>query len=181
MTIFLADAGSIATSVALFLIALAAALTFLFFGLKWIGRNEDQARAALSKVGITPLDPIVPISDPGDAPPPPTPLVTTPPQPIVLAVPTGGAPRLTSASRGVIDLAEGANLVSREAGAICLSGESTVSRRHAELVRTGDVVIVRDLGSTNGTFVNGARVSGDQSLRPGDRVRFGAVELQYEA
>lgn len=181
MTTFLADAGSIATSVALFLIALAAALTFLFFGLKWVGRNEDQARAALSKVGITPLDPIVPVPDPGTAPAPPAPTIAAPPQPIVLSAPAGGSPRLTNPSRGTIELAEGANLVSREAGAILLTGESTVSRRHAELVRTGAVVIVRDLGSTNGTFVNGARVTGDQSLRPGDRVRFGAVEMQYES
>ena len=48
-----------------------------------------------------------------------------------------------------------------------------VSARHAEIVRHGDRFVVRDLGSTNGTFVNGARVTGDVVLADGDVIGFG--------
>lgn len=181
MITYLASAGSFAASLAVFLIALAAALAFLYFGLKWVGRNEDQARAALAKVGITTPDPVSPTPDPAAAPPPPDPTISAPPQPIVLSAPAASSPQLVDASGRTFALAEGSNVVSRESGGIVLAGEATVSRRHAEVVRTGTVAIVRDLGSTNGTFVNGVRVSGEQSLRPGDQVQFGAVSLRYEA
>jgi pSer/pThr/pTyr-binding forkhead associated (FHA) protein len=36
------------------------------------------------------------------------------------------------------------------------------------------------MGSTNGTFVNGAQVQGDTTLRNGDAVQFGAVRFRYE-
>jgi len=61
---------------------------------------------------------------------------------------------------------------------ICLD-HSTVSLYHAMLVRTGEHFRVRDLISTNGTYINGERVTGAE-LRPGDRVRFGEVEMRYE-
>ena len=48
-----------------------------------------------------------------------------------------------------------------------------VSSRHAGIVRQGDGFVVRDLGSTNGTFVNGARVSGDVVLADGDVIGLG--------
>ncbi|MCI0336220.1 MAG: FHA domain-containing protein, partial [Acidobacteria bacterium] len=50
--------------------------------------------------------------------------------------------------------------------------ESVVSRSHAELIRIGNDFLLRDLGSTNGSFVNGARVS-EQMLNDGDLLRFG--------
>ncbi|MFN2218696.1 MAG: FHA domain-containing protein [Anaerolineae bacterium] len=57
-----------------------------------------------------------------------------------------------------------------------------VSRRHARLAWTGTGYIVEDLGSTNGTFVNGERVSGPRALRPGDRLQLGEqVEFAFEA
>lgn len=58
--------------------------------------------------------------------------------------------------------------------------DSDISRRHAELRRTGDVVMLTDLGSTNGTSVNGAPLRVPAALRPGDRVRIGPAELVYE-
>ena len=48
-----------------------------------------------------------------------------------------------------------------------------VSSRHAGIVRHGDTFVVRDLGSTNGTFVNGARISGDLVLADGDVIGLG--------
>ncbi|MDP1793630.1 MAG: DUF3662 and FHA domain-containing protein [Acidimicrobiales bacterium] len=57
--------------------------------------------------------------------------------------------------------------------------DSTVSRRHAEVVRDGDAWFVRDLGSSNGTKVNGSGVT-DQMLRDGDEIRLGAVSFRFE-
>lgn len=48
-----------------------------------------------------------------------------------------------------------------------------MSRRHAQIVQQGDYFVVSDLGSTNGTFVNGQRCTGATSLRHGDRIEFG--------
>lgn len=56
-----------------------------------------------------------------------------------------------------------------------------VSRRHCEVVRGPASVFVRDLGSRNGTFVNGTRISGERRLRPGDRIRVGVREIEVAA
>ncbi|MFR9797644.1 FHA domain-containing protein [Streptomyces sp. MS06] len=61
-----------------------------------------------------------------------------------------------------------------------LSHES-VSRVHAELHRQGDRWVLRDLGSTNGTTVNGRRVLGAAAVRPGDQVGFGSVAFRLAA
>ncbi|MEU7060616.1 DUF1707 and FHA domain-containing protein [Streptomyces sp. NPDC046197] len=54
----------------------------------------------------------------------------------------------------------------------------TVSRAHAELTRQGGMWILRDLGSTNGTTVNGRRVSGAVVVRDGDQVAFGQMSFR---
>ncbi len=48
-----------------------------------------------------------------------------------------------------------------------------MSRRHAQIVQQGEIFAVSDLGSTNGTFVNGQRCTGATPLRHGDRIEFG--------
>ena len=53
------------------------------------------------------------------------------------------------------------------------------SSRHARLVRQGGVVVLEDLGSTNGTYLNEELLSGPQPLHPGDRVRIGDSEFTY--
>jgi tetratricopeptide (TPR) repeat protein len=50
---------------------------------------------------------------------------------------------------------------------------TVVSRSHAELIRVGNDFMLRDLGSTNGCYVNGERVS-EQMLNDGDQLRFGS-------
>jgi hypothetical protein len=59
-----------------------------------------------------------------------------------------------------------------------LGGDPTLSRLHARFTRGERGPVVEDLGSTNGTFVNGTRVSGRQQLRPGDVVELGDSRLE---
>ena len=56
--------------------------------------------------------------------------------------------------------------------------DSLLSRRHAEFVTAGNVVTVKDLGSRNGVFVNGARAS-EQTLEPGDIVQIGPLRARF--
>jgi len=54
---------------------------------------------------------------------------------------------------------------------------SAVSRRHCVVSISDDYLMVEDLDSVNGTFVNGARVAGKQVLRPGDRLEVGPLRF----
>ena len=54
-----------------------------------------------------------------------------------------------------------------------------VSRVHAAFERFGDAWCVRDLGSRNGTFVNGGRVIGEQALHSGDEILLGRLRLLF--
>jgi pSer/pThr/pTyr-binding forkhead associated (FHA) protein len=56
---------------------------------------------------------------------------------------------------------------------IVLADDQFVSTVHARVFRRGDDVFVEDLGSRNGTFVNGHPVDGTTRIRRGDRVQFG--------
>jgi len=53
------------------------------------------------------------------------------------------------------------------------------SRRHASVRREGDHYVVVDLGSTNGTFVNGVALAAPRPLRHGDRIEIGEVTVTY--
>ena len=57
---------------------------------------------------------------------------------------------------------------------------SAVSKYHAVIHRRGDQLEIEDLGSTNGTFVNGSRFRQTSPLLPGDRIRIADVELVYQ-
>ena len=57
--------------------------------------------------------------------------------------------------------------------------EGSVSSRHAEIVVQDGVVILRDLGSTNGTFLNGEQVVSEQELKEGDEIYFGSVRSVF--
>jgi predicted component of type VI protein secretion system len=57
-----------------------------------------------------------------------------------------------------------------------------ISRRHSRLFLQGNSYVLEDLGSTNGTFVNGQRLMGPHVLRPGDVVTFGErLSLVFES
>lgn len=57
--------------------------------------------------------------------------------------------------------------------------ESSVSSHHAELILKGNELLVRDLGSTNGTFINGEKIT-EGVLKPGQILRVGMVEMRLE-
>jgi pSer/pThr/pTyr-binding forkhead associated (FHA) protein len=58
--------------------------------------------------------------------------------------------------------------------------DNSVSGRHAELVVVAESCFLKDLGSTNGTLVNGQAVT-EVQLRAGDRIRFGKVDASFES
>src|ERR687886_396741 len=53
------------------------------------------------------------------------------------------------------------------------------SRVHAEVRREGDLYVLQDLGSANGTLFNGARLDAPVTLAPGDRVQIGETEIEF--
>lgn len=74
-----------------------------------------------------------------------------------------------------------ATVVGRDAGSgIRLDGDDFASSRHASIEPGADGVWVEDLGSTNGTFVNGERITARTLVRAGDAVRIGQTELVLE-
>ena len=64
---------------------------------------------------------------------------------------------------------------------VVIDFDTTVSRRHAVLERVGESWAIRDLGSTNGTSINGERVFGDRALRDGDEIILGRTRVIYQA
>ena len=63
---------------------------------------------------------------------------------------------------------------------VAIDGDEFASARHVRFEPRRDGVWVHDLGSTNGTYVNGARVAGAQRLGAGDVLRVGETDLLIE-
>ena len=74
---------------------------------------------------------------------------------------------------------EAGQTIGRE-GCDVMVPDPDVSRRHAMIHGVDEGLGVEDLGSTNGTFVNGERVTGITGLEPGDKLRFGNTVWRYE-
>jgi predicted component of type VI protein secretion system len=72
-------------------------------------------------------------------------------------------------------------VIGRDVSADIVINAAEISRRHSRLRLEAGGYIIEDLGSTNGTFVNGQRLTGPHLLRPGEVVMLGeAVSLAYE-
>jgi pSer/pThr/pTyr-binding forkhead associated (FHA) protein len=80
-----------------------------------------------------------------------------------------------------IELTNSARVGRGAENAIRLDADTTVSSRHATIDTRADGLWVEDDGSTNGTFVNGARVTSARLLQPGDVIRIGHTDLLVEA
>jgi len=79
-----------------------------------------------------------------------------------------------------LKLIDGVNSIGRHDDCLIRIRSAQVSRRHCELYEEGDKLMLRDLGSSNGTFVNGKRVLGQQSLKAGDVLTIGGVTLRVD-
>jgi FHA domain len=97
----------------------------------------------------------------------------------------GGTPKLRVAtaaglrSGSAYDLSEGALLGRGDQADIRLE-DTFASTQHARLVPQGDVMVLEDLGSTNGTYLNGEPLRGPQPLHIGDSIRIGDSEFTFE-
>jgi predicted component of type VI protein secretion system len=74
-----------------------------------------------------------------------------------------------------IPLGQGENVLGRDPGSVVRIDSPRASRRHAVIHVSGDEAVVEDLGSKNGTFVNGTRVQSPTLLRDGDRLEVGVA------
>ncbi|MDR3689636.1 MAG: FHA domain-containing protein [Fimbriimonas sp.] len=188
-------AGSIFGSLIVYLIALGAMIGGIYYAMMYVKRNPDSVGSKLEQLGVQ-------IPKPGDDPltnpsqiPAPVKSTPAPVQKIILddaaPAPLAAAPapsvgfvsnpRLVSQTGDSMPIPEGEFSVGRELGlGLSLVGETTVSRKHANLVRAGGQVTVIDLGSTNGTFVNGVQLQGEKQLQSGDTVQFGSVRFRFE-
>lgn len=75
---------------------------------------------------------------------------------------------------------QGLSLGRSSANELCFPDDVGLSRQHMTLEREGDNWSLRDLGSKNGTFLNGVRVAGKVALNPGDRIVASRVTLVYD-
>ncbi|MCX7703874.1 MAG: AAA family ATPase, partial [Planctomycetota bacterium] len=77
-------------------------------------------------------------------------------------------------------LDEGA-VVGRSVSANIRLNDTEVSRQHSKVVKEGDAYYIEDMGSRNGTIVNGERIEGRRLLKDGDRIRVGKTLLEFQA
>jgi hypothetical protein len=180
-------------SAVVWLLGVGVAGFFVYFAMRYMKANPDAVGSKLQQLGVqvpqsgdaalsqgTPIMPATPL-----APQPVQKIVldNAAPEPFVAAPAMGsptGQPSLLASSGVAIPLPEGETIVGREPGlGLSLSAETTVSRRHATLQKMGSEVTLTDLGSSNGTYVNGARLQSPVVLRQGDAVQFGSAKFQY--
>ena len=100
------------------------------------------------------------------------------------APPATGVPRLVG-SQGVyaghiFEVTSASVVIGRESdNPVPLPNDATTSRRHATILKVDDGYSIRDEGSSNGTFVNGARIT-EQKLTSGDEIQIGGTKFRFE-
>jgi hypothetical protein len=97
-----------------------------------------------------------------------------------------GAPRLIGTqgpySGNIFEVTGNEMTIGRDVtNTVSLSDDTTSSRRHAKIDCSGGCYTITDLGSSNGTFVNGAKIAGSQALNPGDEIQIGSTKFRFEA
>ena len=170
------------------------------------GVSEPSAPAAakVEPSAEPPAASIVPsVEIPAVVPPVVVPPVITPPTIATPSIPPlpslGGTPSAPAAApapvptlKATLAMGDGSRIalrpgvisVGRSAESTIPLNDTNVSRRHAELRLRGEgadaVWVLVDLGSTNGTLINGVKVNGEQVLRKNDAIVFGATKARYE-
>ena len=82
----------------------------------------------------------------------------------------------------VTELTKEVSLIGRDVTNDVVIGDAEVSRQHSRITRTPGGYVLEDLGSTNGTFVNGERLTTPRVLNPGDLIALGeTVTLTFDA
>jgi pSer/pThr/pTyr-binding forkhead associated (FHA) protein len=76
-------------------------------------------------------------------------------------------------------LCEGEHVIGRNTDLALTLRSPSVSRRHARIVIAGEVATVEDLGSKNGTYVRGRRITAPVPLADGDQIRIGGFEIRF--
>lgn len=71
-------------------------------------------------------------------------------------------------------------LIGREVDSNFVANDPSVSRQHAQIIDYGTYYTVVDLGSTNGTYVNGKKVASETTLHSGDKLQVGNVVVPWE-
>lgn len=90
-------------------------------------------------------------------------------------------PQLIDSAGHTFALRQGPQVVGRDAMCdIAITWDSSVSRSHAEITVGPQMISITDLGSTNGTFVNGVPVSGPTEIAPGANISFGNCLMRLE-
>lgn len=156
------------------LIGLGGALVIL--ALVMVGRNRRAA--SVGGGGATAEAPRAQAPEPTPAPPVPAAATR------IVSAPAGDGPA------GYLDVSSGPRAgerlpvrgeisIGRENAELILSDDA-VSRRHAAIRAAGLGLEIEDLGSSNGTFVNGRRIDGTQALGDGDEIRIGATTIAVE-
>lgn len=92
-----------------------------------------------------------------------------------------GAGSLVLPSGERVSLGEHTTTVGRLPESTITIDDGNVSREHARIAPGAGGYVAIDLGSTNGTLVNGVRINGQQSLADGDIVSFGSTHVRFEA
>jgi hypothetical protein len=84
-------------------------------------------------------------------------------------------------SGSIFTLTGGINIIGREpSNAICLNNDTTVSRRHASIARSGLDFVIKDEGSANGVYINGIKITGEQIWKSGDEIQIGNTRFRLE-
>src|SRR5262249_44685486 len=88
---------------------------------------------------------------------------------------------LAEKSRAVLAFKGGSMILGRDPSCDYVLDYPMISWQHARLMRRGETITVEDLGSTNGTYVNGQRISGLVTVKPGDVIGLGSYTLTLTA
>ena len=89
---------------------------------------------------------------------------------------------LAGAKQGTeIPLKKDKFVIGRSKDCTLRAGSEAISRHHCVILRSDNGVSIRDLGSRNGTYVNGEKIEGESPLEDGHTVRVGSLELRFEA
>jgi len=183
-------------TIVMFVIALALAIGVIVFLVRLATQKPQQLSEAMGKLGVELPQPTPAGQGSGAAAAPPMPDLpplesagvdptAAPIGATATVIAVGPATRIV-ATQGpyagqAFELTGDLMTIGRDAAqAIALVNDMGVSRTHAQIIRQGDQTLIEDLGSTNGTYVNGVRISAPTPIKPGDTLQLGASLFRVE-